>query len=146
LTEKQQALIRYAGPGDLSVCSEWDDGLALSLLEYKLANKDIILAERNGNLVGYMRLEHLWSKVPYMGLIRVSPVFRNRGIGSELVRFACGQLLKQGHSYLYSSSQVNEEDPQAWHRKVGFEECGLIAGVNEGGIGEVFFRLKLGQN
>jgi len=44
---------------------------------------------------------------------------------------------------LFSSSQANEPEPQAWHRHVGFEECGFIAGINEGGVGEVFFRKVL---
>jgi hypothetical protein len=30
-----------------------------------------------------------------------------------------------------------------WHRKMGFAECGIINGINEAGIGEVFFRLDL---
>ena len=39
---------------------------------------------------------------------------------------------------LYRSSQVDEPDPQAWHRDVGFEECGIIAGINKG-LGESLF-------
>ena len=46
-------------------------------------------------------------------------------------------------SALYSSSQVDEPPPQAWHRHMGFQECGIIAGINEGGVGEVFFRKAL---
>ena len=38
---------------------------------------------------------------------------------------------------------MNEAEPQAWHRAAGFRECGIIAGINEGGIGEVFFRKEL---
>jgi hypothetical protein len=26
-----------------------------------------------------------------------------------------------------------------WHRHMGFVECGFLAGVNSGGVGEVFF-------
>ena len=42
-----------------------------------------------------------------------------------------------------SSSQADEPEPQTWHRAIGFEECGIISGLNEGGIGEIFFRKKL---
>jgi len=48
-------------------------------------------------------------------------------------------LKNKGHSKLYSSSQVNEEEPQSWHRNIGFIETGIINGINEGGVGEVFF-------
>lgn len=44
---------------------------------------------------------------------------------------------------LYSSSQVDEGEPQAWHRHMGFVECGILAGVNEGGVGEVFYQKAL---
>lgn len=39
---------------------------------------------------------------------------------------------------LYSSSQANEAEPQQWHRHMGFAECGIINGINDG-IGEVLF-------
>jgi hypothetical protein len=38
---------------------------------------------------------------------------------------------------------MDESAPQAWHRWMGFEECGFLAGMNEGGVGEVFFRKAL---
>ena len=37
------------------------------------------------------------------------------------------------------SSQVDEAEPQAWHRHIGFVECGILAGLNEGDVGEVFY-------
>ena len=52
-------------------------------------------------------------------------------------------LRKRGYNVLMSSSQLDEPEPQAWHRRVEVEECGIINGLNEGGIGEVFFRKKL---
>ncbi len=50
------------------------------------------------------------------------------------------------HEFLYSSSQADEPLPQAWHRRMGFAECGLIAGINPGGVGEIFFRKPLGES
>ena len=105
--------------------------------------EDILIAERNGKRVGYVRLEYLWSIVPYISLIQVLPDFRRQGIGKALLRFIETFLREAGHEVLYSSSQADEPEPQAWHRHVGFEECGFIAGIN-GGAGEVFFRKNLG--
>jgi hypothetical protein len=39
-----------------------------------------------------------------------------------------------------SSSQVNEPMVQEWQRKMGFRECGIIAGINRGGIGGSLLR------
>jgi hypothetical protein len=43
---------------------------------------------------------------------------------------------------LYSSATGDEVPPQAWHRHMGFEECGILVGHNEG-VGEIFFRKSL---
>jgi L-amino acid N-acyltransferase YncA len=53
------------------------------------------------------------------------------------------ELRERGHALLYSSAESHAAESQAWHRHKGFEECGFIAGINSGGIGEVFFRKHL---
>jgi ribosomal protein S18 acetylase RimI-like enzyme len=97
--------------------------------------------------------------IPYLGLVNVNEKYRSKGVGSAMIRFLAEHLIKQGHKVLYSSSQSNEPEPQEWHRAVGFEECGYIAGINpppdvfakdpervyagRRGIGEIFFRKML---
>lgn len=90
-----------------------------------------------------LRLEYLWSLVPFIALITVLPAYRRRGVGQAMLAFVEAYLRDQGHDALYSSSQADEPAPQAWHRHVGFVECGFIAGMNVGGVGEVFFRKLL---
>ena len=104
--------------------------------------EDIVIAEWNEKRVGYVRLEYLWSIVPYISLIQVLPEHRRQGVGKALLRFIETFLRDAGHEALYSSSQADEPEPQAWHRYMGFEECGFIAGINEG-AGEIFFRKSL---
>lgn len=104
--------------------------------------EDVVIAEWNGKRVGYVRLEYLWSIVPYIALIQVLPEYRQQGVGKALLRFIETFLRDAGHEVLYSSSQADEPEPQAWHRHMGFEECGFIAGINDG-VGEVFFRKRL---
>ena len=133
---------RFATPGDLDFLGQ-DQYLPTAILQRKIEWQEIIVAELNSSLVGYLRLEYLWSRIPYIALINVLPEYRRRGIGKALLAFAEEFLREDGHNAIYSSSMVNEAEPQAWHRHVGFEECGAIAGVNEGGIGEVFFRRQL---
>lgn len=87
-------------------------------------------------------MEYLWSLVPYIALIRVIPEGRGKGVGKKLLEFTGSFLREKGHEMIYSSSQADEPEPQKWHRQAGFEECGMIAGINKG-IGEVFFRKRL---
>lgn len=134
--------IRLATLADLDFVQQ-DRFIPTKVLEHKIEQEEIIVAEWNSKLIGYMRLEHLWSLVPYIALINIMPAYRHQGVGKAILRFSEAFLRDRGHDALYSSSQANEPEPQAWHRHVGFEECGIIAGINRNGIGEIFFRKRL---
>ena len=116
-----------------------DGYISNETLQRKIEAGEVLLAEREGKPVGYLRLEYLWSDVPYIALIHVLETLREQGIGRALLGHLEQSLHNDGHKALYSSSQADEAPPQAWHRHMGFVECGFIAGINEGGIGEVFF-------
>ena len=134
--------IRIAVDDDLMFVGQ-DGYVAPEILRRKIAAGEVFIAESEGIAAAYLRLEFLWSSIPYIALIRVNEPFRRRGIGRALVQFVERQLHARGYSVLYSSSQANEPDPQAWHRRMGFKECGIIAGINRGDIGEIFFRKQL---
>lgn len=135
--------IRLARETDVSDCIKFDHVASRSVIRSKIGSKEIVLAQSISGVVGYLRLEYLWSRIPYIGLIIVDEKLRGKGIGREMLRFLETFLRKHGHKLLLSSSQANEPRPQQWHRRIGFEECGVIAGINDGGIGEVFFRKRL---
>ena len=149
----EEIAIRFARVDDLDFAYQ-DGYITAKVLKPKIEAQlalnpdcieDVVIAEWNGKRVGYVRLEYLWSIVPYIALIRVLPEYRRQGIGKALLRFIETFLREAGHEALYSSSQADEPEPQAWHRHVGFEECGFIAGINES-VGEVFFRKNLRKN
>ena len=141
-----EMVIRFARLDDLDFAYQ-DGYIPATVLKRKIdaqlalnpdCIEDVVIAEWNGKRVGYMRLEYLWSIVPYISLIQVLPEYRRRGVGKTLLRFIETFLRDAGHEVLYSSSQADEPEPQAWHRHVGFEECGFITGINER-VGEVLF-------
>jgi ribosomal protein S18 acetylase RimI-like enzyme len=114
-----------------------------NIAERKIEWKEVFVAEKDGSPVSYLRLEYLWSRLPYISMIHVIPQHRHQGVGSAMLQFVEGFLLDRGQTMLYSSSQANEPEAQAWHRHMGFEECGIITGINAGDVGEVFFRKRL---
>lgn len=114
------------------------------IINRKIEWQEFIIAEIDANSVGFLQLEYLWSLVPYIALIRVLPEFQRKGVGKKLLNFTEDFLRQKGHQMIYSSSQADETEPQEWHRHVGFEECGIITGINEG-IGEVFFRKEFNK-
>lgn len=141
-TANANVSVRFAAPADLEFVRQ-DGHLPAEVVRRKIEWQEVIVAELGGDPVGYVRLEYLWSKLPYIALIHVLPACRRRGVGRALLCFTEGFLREGGHTALYSSSQADEPEPQAWHRRVGFRECGVIAGVNEGGVGELFFRKEI---
>lgn len=135
--------IRFGTITDFDFSISTDKYISRDLLKWKLENNEIIIAEYNHNFVGYLRIEYLWSKIPYIGLILIKESKRKQGIGRQMLIYLEQYLISQGINKLYSSSQVNESEPQAWHRRMGFIESGIINGINEEGIGEVFFKKDL---
>ncbi len=139
----ERVIVRFAGPEVLEWCVVEDVQVTEQVIRHKIINDEIIIAELDGQPIGYLRIEYLWSNIPYIGVIFVIDDYRNEGIGGKILAFLEDYLRSRGHDVLYSSSQVNEPEAQAWHRSVGFLESGIISGINEGGIGEVFFRKSL---
>ena len=138
-----RVIVRFGGPSDLEWCVVEDTLITERVMRQKITNNEIIVAELDGELGGYLRLEYLWSTIPYIAMVFVIEAYRKEGIGKRILEFTEDFLREHGHEIFLSSSQVNEPEPQAWHRSMGFEECGVLNGINEGGIGEVFFRKKL---
>ncbi|HEX3053473.1 MAG TPA: GNAT family N-acetyltransferase [Aggregatilineaceae bacterium] len=135
--------VRFAKRDDFGWCMAQDHGVSADMLLRKIAAGEVIVAEEGKQQIGYLRLEYLWSSIPYIALIWIPENWRKQGIGRAMLAFLEEFARGQGHKMLMSSSQVNEPEPQAWHRHMGFEECGILNGINNGGIGEVFFRKAL---
>lgn len=134
--------VRFADAHDLGYVSQ-DGFIPAEVVARKIECQEVILAELDGKRAGYLRLEYMWSLVPFIALITVEAAYRQMGIGSAMLAFALAYLGEQGHTWLYSSSQADEPEPQAWHRHMGFQDCGIITGINHGGVSEVFFRRKV---
>ena len=136
-----QDTIRFARLDDLDILAE-HVYVSAEIVRRKLEWDEFIVAERARKIIGFLQLEYLWSLVPYVALIHVFPENRRQGTGTRMLEWLEDHLRKTGHKNLYSSSQADEPEPRAWHRHVGFEECGGIAGINEG-TDEIFFRKVL---
>lgn len=142
-TIPSRAKVRFGRDEDLDWCATEYDDTPRQVVRRKLHLNEIILAESGRDRLGYLRIEYLWSKIPYIALIHVRKEHRRQGVGHAMLRFLERYLRSRRHRVLMSSSQVDAPIAQAWHRAMGFKECGIISGVNAGGIGEVFFRKSL---
>lgn len=134
--------VRFAVDTDLEFTSQ-DGYVPRAVVGEKIRSQEVVVAERDARPVGYARIEKFWSTIPYLVLIRVMPAVRGQGIGRAMIAFLERQLSERGHRVLLSSSQSNEPEPQEWHRRVGFRECGIIRGINADGSDEIFFQKEL---
>lgn len=134
---------RFASPMDVESCLCFDDTISHEHMQQRIEGYEILVASRGDTIIGYLKLQYLWDTKPFLSLIRIAENERGKGIGRHLLEYTCHFLEMNGFKVLFSSSQVNEEAPQKWHRKMGFAECGLISGLNEGGYGELFFKRYL---
>jgi GNAT superfamily N-acetyltransferase len=143
MTVDVTAPVRFAILEDLDRCARCDATVRREAIARKIGCDEVLVAESAGGMVGYLRLEYLWSKLPFIGLIHVVDAHRGAGVGRAMLVFLEGYLRERGHGVLLSSSMSDAAEAQQWHRRTGFEECGFLAGVNPGAIGEVFFRKRL---
>ena len=134
--------VRIAESADLDFVSQ-DGYIPKEEVSWKIQRKECFVLSVDGKPVGYLRIEYLWSMLPYISLIIIQEAYRMRGYSRDLLGFVEEFLKEKGHKVLFSSSQADEPLPQAWHRHMGFEECGVINGVNAGGVGELFFKKEL---
>ena len=139
---KDNVTVRLANQSDLDFVSQ-DGYLSKEEVFWKIKRKECFVLSVDSNLAGYLRLEFLWSLVPFIALILIKERYQKKGYSRDLLGFVEKTLKNRGYEVLFSSSQADEPTPQAWHRHIGFEECGVINGINEGGVGEIFFRKKL---
>jgi GNAT superfamily N-acetyltransferase len=140
-----EPVIRIATEADLAWLETHDPHHSAGTRARKVAAEEVFLAEVSGERVGLLRLDWLWSLQAFVARVWVAPAHRRRGVGRAFLRHLDAHLGRAGYRTLLSSSQADEAGPQAWHRRMGFVECGILAGHNEGGVGEIFFRRRLGD-
>lgn len=134
--------VRLAEPSDVPSVHRLDP-LSLDRLRVKADRAELMVAVERNEIVGSLRFGYMWDDSPFIHQIVVAKQSRGRGVGTEMLRFLETMLLEAGHTLLLSSSECSEPRAQYWHRRSGFDEVGIIAGLNEGGVGEVFFSKAL---
>lgn len=134
--------IDFASSEDLQFLKE-KSSLTNTLLNFKLNNKEIIIAYNDNDPVGYLMLDYLWGHIPFIAFIKVLREEQRKGIGKQLLNFLESYLKNRGQSILFSSSMENAIEAQTWHRKMGFIDSGLILNINKNNVGEIFFRKDL---
>ena len=135
--------IRYAGPGDIEMVSEYDMHVSREELKNAAAMKRIILLFIDGEYAGWLRFNLFWDNIPFMNLLYIFEEHRGKGYGRELVGFWEHEMAGQGFKFVMTSTQSDEE-AQFFYRKLGYTDRGALVLPNE--PLEIFFYKKLSEN
>ena len=135
--------IRFAEIHDLDSCVELDLHKNTDIIKNKITMNEVIVAEVNNEVIGCLKIEYIWTHLPFISYIVIRKEFRSSGIGKSMLTFLEQYLKENGQSTLLSSTMTDAVNPQKWHLKMGFIECGMLCGINEDGVGEIFFKKAL---
>jgi ribosomal protein S18 acetylase RimI-like enzyme len=105
---------------------------------------DVFVATVGRQRAGFARVEFLWGKTPLLTSLWVEPDRRRQGVATALLAGVEAVLRRRGYAELFSSTMPDNPAGKAWHRASGFERCGFIADINPGGVGEIFYKRRLG--
>lgn len=103
-----------------------NDHLSKDRVEEKIKRKEYIVAKQGNTYLGFLRFSLFWSEIPYIDVIGVEDEHQRKGIGKSMVKLLEAYALQNGQKVIMSSSQQDEPEPQKWHKKIGFEEAGIV--------------------
>lgn len=123
--------IEYGSESDFQFILDNDRHISKELIKNKLREKEIIIAKNQENqIIGWLRYGYFWDNIPFMNMIYLSEIYRNRGIGKELVMFWEREMKKKGYNMVMTSTLSNEK-AQHFYRKLGYKDSGSLLLENE---------------
>lgn len=109
-----------------------DDSFHLEEVELYHADKEkqcLLAFNESGEVAGMIELSLrnvvdgcLTSPVGYVEGIYVCPAFRGRGLASQLLLRGEAWCLEKGCQEIATDAELDNEEAQAFHRRMGFEE------------------------
>ena len=135
--------IVQANTNDLDWLSKVDASASQEAILHQIEAGEVLVANICGEPAGLLRFDYLWTTMPYISQLRVLKPFRKRGVAKALLGILEGNMRQQEYGFLISSTMPDNPISQKWHRRMGFIEIGFLAGINTGGVGEIFYRKEL---
>lgn len=133
--------IRYAGKTtDLEFLETHDHHVLPSMLARKVKAREVLVAEREGVLLGWLRFGFFWDSIPFMNMLYLLEGNRRQGLGRQIVAHWEGLMHAQGHSLVMTSTLSNEQ-AQHFYRALGYADAGCL--VLEGEALEILFTKQL---
>ncbi|MCB1306583.1 MAG: GNAT family N-acetyltransferase [Leptospiraceae bacterium] len=118
-----KVLVKYADLPDLIWLKDNDRLIDSDLLRVKIIRGELIIAQQESKILGWLRYGFFWDSIPFMNMLFVATAMRGKGIGRRLVEFWEGEMKDKKHKLVMTSAQSNE-DSQFFYRRMGYIESG----------------------
>ena len=102
-------------------------------------SREVHLAAVEGKIVGFIILQLRGAFVGYIQTVAVKPEWRNRGIGSRLLKFAEERIFSESPNVFMCVSSFNKR-AQRLYRKLGYEIIGELKDYVVSGHSEILLR------
>ena len=122
--------IRYIENKDYLWLKEHDNHISEEVLNKKIENNEILVIEKYGKIIGWLRYNLFWDNIPFMNMIYFLEEYRKIGLGKLLVNFWENEMKNNGYKNVLTSTQSNE-DAQHFFRKLGYTEIGGFKYFND---------------
>ncbi len=116
--------IRTANGNDLAWLVEHDHDASQEVIDRKIAQDEILVAEEGGHILGWLRHGLFWDNAPFMNMLFIVDGYRGKGIGSCLVDHWEKQMKSEGFRFVLTSTLATNERAQHFYRKRGYQDIG----------------------
>ena len=117
--------IRLATEADLPFLEKNDRHIRLSEIRALVGQNRILLAEMDGEIVGWLRWSLFWDNTPFMNMLYFLEDYRGKGYGRQIVEHWENQMRQEGYDLVMTSS-LSDEQAQHFYRKLGYVDSGSL--------------------
>lgn len=132
--------VRFAEEADLPWLAARDRHVGRETLAESVAARRVLLAEQDGERIGWLRWNLFWDNTPMMNLLYVLDGWRGQGVGRLLAERWEADMAARGFARLLTSTQ-SDETAQHFYRKLGWRDAGAL--LLPGEPAELFFVKEL---
>lgn len=117
--------IRLATEADLPFLEKKDRHIRLSEIRALVGQNRILLAEMDGEIVGWLRWSLFWDNTPFMNMLYFLDGYRGKGYGRQIVEHWETQMRQEGYDLVMTSS-LSDEQAQHFYRKLDYVDSGSL--------------------
>ncbi len=116
-------MLRHAESQDRAAWYTLDHDLPEGGFDEKVRTRQGYVFVRDGKIIGILRFNLFWDKIPFCTLLHIDDEFRGQGFGMQLMERWERDMKSDGYGMVMTSTQVDEQ-AQHFYRRLGYKDAG----------------------